>query len=704
MFRKLSSFRKRSSDDSHRPRAQQIPSVSYSRNSSQSDDSVPTQDVDANSIISAGRSSQGTTSTKSPQKDGGPDAGPLGLNVVYSPENGHKVDIVFIHGLGGTSQLTWSKYKKPELFWPLTFLPLEPDLCLARILSFGYNANFRKSGNISTSVLDFAKDLLFDLKYAKDEDKNDLNMGNAYMQGQNDPEYEPIIKAISAITFLATPHRGTNLAEKLNRILQSTLITNSKQYISDLAKNSFTLQKLNEQFRHVAPRLDIVSFYETQPTAMGLKNARLMVLEKDSSVLGYPGETSKALDADHHGVCKYDSPRDPNYITVRNVLKSLVSKMISTSKSGKMPVPNRKDSHDLKALLSITEVPNTDYIFFMDQWTEGTNEWIFEEKAYLDWVGTQDQTARVLWLNGGAAIEPRTIWERIFKSILFEMKLQEPLYWVIDAIDEADDPRMVMRQADVELALEQLPVGMQALYDRMAALINQNPSPTDKEFASAVLQCVTCSFRLLTVAELSEALNEDTSEMLDLQRSIVDLCGGFVVVDNGGNIAMVHQTAREYLLGGVDRPFQINRKLSHERMLSSCLHCLMTPALRAKISRGQTPAFLEYASTSWSLHLTLISPDSEQTLEALRRFLTGQWVLTWIQVLAASNNLRILIQASKHLSKFASKRWEYDAIQTTWNPLVTEQELLESWAVDFVKIIGKFGKVLQRNPDYAFNG
>lgn len=74
--------------------------------------------------------------------------------------------------------MTWSKYKNAELFWPLTFLPLEPELCLARILTFGYNANFLKSGNLSTSVLDFAKALLFDLKYAKDEEKNDLKMGN----------------------------------------------------------------------------------------------------------------------------------------------------------------------------------------------------------------------------------------------------------------------------------------------------------------------------------------------------------------------------------------------------------------------------------------------------------------------------------------------------------------------------------------------
>jgi hypothetical protein len=103
-----------------------------------------------------------------------------------------------------------------------------------------------------------------------------LTILKAYMQGQNDPGYELIIKAISAITFLATPHRGTNLADILNRILQSTVITNSKQYISELAKGSFTLQKLNEQFRHIAPRLDIVSFYETQPSSIGLKNARIV--------------------------------------------------------------------------------------------------------------------------------------------------------------------------------------------------------------------------------------------------------------------------------------------------------------------------------------------------------------------------------------------------------------------------------------------
>jgi pimeloyl-ACP methyl ester carboxylesterase len=483
------------------------------------------------------------------RKSSDTDPGAFGLNIVYTPDHGHKADIVFVHGLGGTSRWTWSKNRDPDLFWPLTFLALEPDLCLARIFTFGYNATLKKGGHAGQSVLDFAKDLLFDLKYATDERKEDLQMGSvrshmtpcntevsltsnqvplifvahsmggliikeAYMQGQHDPEYEDIIKSICAITFLATPHRGTQLAQTLNRILQSSMVTNSKQYVADLASNSLTLQKLNEQFRHIAPRLDIVSFYETQPTAIGLKNNRIMVLEKDSSVLGYPGELSRALDADHHGVCKYDGPSDPNYVTVRNVLKSIVSKIVAR-RSDLGPASHRKTSKDLKAMLAITELPETDYIFFRDQWTQGTNNWILEDKQVLKWSDVHDASSRVLWLTGGPATgksvlasfiinhliqqerhcqyffirfsvskkrelghilrslayqmaqsmpefgrnlaeleeeginfesaNPRVIWDRVFKSILFTSEQNQPIYWIVDGLDEADDPRMLIR-------------------------------------------------------------------------------------------------------------------------------------------------------------------------------------------------------------------------------------------------------------------
>src|SRR5271168_5201555 len=128
-----------------------------------------------------------------------------------------------------------------------------------------------------------------------------------------------------------------------------------------------------------------------------------MVLERDSSVLGYPGEISKALNADHHNVCKYEGPQDPNYITVRNVLKSLVSKIISKNNAKKPDLSDRRASLDLKSLLAISDLPSTDYIFFWDQWTQGTNDWIIHDKAFLEWRNAPESTHRLLWLSGGAA-------------------------------------------------------------------------------------------------------------------------------------------------------------------------------------------------------------------------------------------------------------------------------------------------------------
>lgn len=59
---------------------------------------------------------------------------------------------------------------------------------------------------------------------------------------------------------------------------------------------------------------------------------------------------------------------------------------------------------------------------------------------------------------------------------------------------------------------------------------------------------VTCSSRGLTAHDLAQLLHTEAPAILDLQRSILDLGIGRLTVDNGGNVSMGHQTAREYLL------------------------------------------------------------------------------------------------------------------------------------------------------------
>ncbi|POS78997.1 NACHT and WD domain-containing protein [Diaporthe helianthi] len=881
MFRKISAFGRKTSDQNSQSHTLR-PKSGVLRASPSAD---ACQDADRNLPVALAPGVLTVPEGDLTRRSSDADSGAFGLNVVYTPDHGHKADIVFVHGLGGTSRWTWSKNRDPDLFWPLTFLALEPDLCLARILTFGYNATLRKGSHAGHSVLDFAKDLLFDLKYATDERKEDLQMGKvplifvahsmggliikeAYMQGQHDPEYEQIIKSICAITFLATPHRGTQLAQTLNKILQCSLVTNPKQYVADLASNSLTLQKLNEQFRHIAPRLDIVSFYETQPTAIGLSNNRIMVLEKDSSVLGYPGELSRALDADHHGVCKYDGPSDPNYVTVRNVLKSIVSKIVAR-KSGLEPT-QEMNPRDVKRILAINELPDTDYIFFRDQWTQGTNNWILEDKVFLNWCDVRNTSSVALWLTGGPATgksilasfiinhlmqqgtqcqyffirfsapvkrglsyllrsmayqmaqnmpefcrslaeledeginfesaNPRVIWDRIFKPTFSASKQNEPVYWVVDGLDEADDPRMLTRtlldfvssnksirllftsrriseienslmkaskkiacdevsieghtndlfsyirqelelagddefkrsierrllkgaqhnflwvrlavdrinschrQADVEDALKELPDGMGALYDRMASNILGLASDRDKDLAISVLQCLTCSLRPLKITELAEAVAEDTSEMLNFERSILDLCAGFVMVDNDGYVSLIHQTACEYLISGRNsgQAQMVRRDEAHAHMFQSCMQCLLSSGLRAKFKRADGPKLLEYAARSWSSHLLSSPLDDGKTFRSLQRFLTGQSVLTWVHILAARDQLQTLIQASRHLSKYCREK-RHRSISIDTNDLGTLQiEVAGSWADDLIKIVWKFGSILRRDAEAIY--
>ena len=258
-------------------------------------------------------------------------------------------------------------------------------------------------------------------------------------------------------------------------------------------------------------------------------------------------------------------------------------------------------------------------------------------------------------------------------------------------------------RADVERALEELPSGMEALYDRMAQSIAKSLSPTDKTFALTILQFVNCSLRVLTVAELSQALDEGTSQLLeslDLQRAVIDLCCGFVMIDNGGNVHMIHQTAREYLLSRDKHSLHVDSRSAHQQMFLSCMRSLMATGLRSKLSRNQKPEFLDYAASLWSSHLSFTPIACEQIFQVLKKFLTGQWVLTWIHALTVSDQLRVLIQASENLLQYAAERKVLDSGRNQ-RPIV-EQELLRSWAADLVKIVGKFGTNLRRHPESIY--
>ena len=112
---------------------------------------------------------------------------PLGLTIIHEPKSPPHCDLIFVHGLGGTSRATWAKGRDPDYCWPQAWLPVEPGISRARILSFGYNANFAAAGPAPiTGIADFARDLLYAMKYAKSEDLEELELGQVGLSGLSD--------------------------------------------------------------------------------------------------------------------------------------------------------------------------------------------------------------------------------------------------------------------------------------------------------------------------------------------------------------------------------------------------------------------------------------------------------------------------------------------------------------------------------------
>ena len=760
---------------------------------------------------------------------------------------------------------------------------------MARISSFGYNASFLPGSPRSLyNISDFAKELLYEMKFGKDMFGEDLNIGvapivfvahslgglvvkKAYLLGQNDEAYRGIVESASAMIFLATPHRGTNLAEILNRIL-SILFQPSRDFIADLNKSSPALEEINEQFRHIAPRLSIWSFYETLATPVGpIGLKEVMVLDKDSSILGYTNEISRPLDADHHGVSKFSDPTDSNYVSVRNALSSLMRSRPRLDRGSSTQTID--ESQDLEKVLVFSYTAEDDLNLVRSHWIPGTCEWLLYEPSISSWLeykyenhltwfcappasGKSTLCAHVInhlqesgltcqyfffkfddpnkrslntFLKSIAYQAARDIpafkrrliefisqdfqigkanykilWKRIFESILFDMDPSVPIYWVIDGLDESENPKAVaellqgitssqipvrllifsrkietlsiafgrlaksipyeiiekdasagfnskdihalvveeishLRGSDelrqgvaesvesraqgnflwtrlvlqdiatchsedaIQEALKEIPSDMQSLYQRMEQAILNSPRKSNTTLAKAMLQWVLCAARPLSLQELTQALRPEFSEILDLKRTIQEVCSHFLVVNHDNQVTFIHETASDFLAKDTSEQNLVNVIEGHERLFLRSTSVLFNSNLRFRLTHNQhslrdTEPFLFYATTSWIYHLKHLSAESDDALNKLIKLFMTESILVWIHAIAILGKLEMLVKSARVLSTFINKRRR---LNLSRNPLLhrlSDLDRLERWTVDLLKLVGKFGKQLLSYP------
>ncbi|KAK7921724.1 hypothetical protein PG985_009746 [Apiospora marii] len=254
--------------------------------------------------------------------------GPLGLTTVHQPSSGDlaTAHVVFVHGLGGGSEHTWSKN---GVLWPRDLLPKQPPFRETSVHIFGYDSNFKKSSTLN--IQDFSKSLLNNLLNNPVVNESNspiilvghsmggLIMKQTYILAKQMTVYKDISERIKAIVFIATPHTGSELAPILDRIFRMT--SGLKPYLEDLRRNSDTVQTINTLFPAHSTDLMLHSFYETEPLSLGgLRD--VMIVPKVDAILNYAHEQSALLYGDHRSVCKFESADEHNFIAIWQAISS----------------------------------------------------------------------------------------------------------------------------------------------------------------------------------------------------------------------------------------------------------------------------------------------------------------------------------------------------------------------------------------------
>ncbi|KAL8940002.1 MAG: hypothetical protein Q9211_002481 [Gyalolechia sp. 1 TL-2023] len=436
--------------------------------------------------------------------------GPWGLNTLYVPEDVTVADLIFVHGLGGGSRSTWTKHGEPSLYWPEKWLPNDIGFRDVRIHSFGYNSNWEKESSLN--IHDFSKSLLGSIQDCPTiprasqtplvlvgHSMGGLVIKRAYIMAQQKDEFIPTARRIQAIFFLATPHRGADLAQLLTKILNIT--SGPRPFVTDLHRNSLATQSINDEFPQYSQDLQLFSFYETLPTSYAI--GKSLIVDKDLATLGYINERTAYLNANHRDICKYADQSDPNYKTVRNALASTIDGFRARSMLASREL-DREQRRRLDTYLRITDAPEDDFLDVDGVRMSGSCEWLIQKKTFLDWrdgantqlywISAKPATGKTVtsgkvvshlkdlnrdcafyFFNYGdrtkstiqafllsiawqmAFIHPevlhvilevcekdeqlsqadyRTIWRKLFLDGLLKISFVRPQYWIIDGLDE----------------------------------------------------------------------------------------------------------------------------------------------------------------------------------------------------------------------------------------------------------------------------
>ncbi|KAF5542280.1 hypothetical protein FNAPI_10038 [Fusarium napiforme] len=241
-----------------------------------------------------------------------------GIQTFHSTESDN-IDIVFIHGLKGDCQKTWTD-KTSGSPWPKTLLPLEIDT--ARVLTYSYDSTVTGKDDVPSQnrISNHAYNLVTALASLRQSDNTAL----VTAKQRSEQHLQDIVNFTRGVIFLGTPHHGSSLAkigELVSRSVGLIKETNS-DIVQVLTRDSEVLARIQDSFQALlmtrskdeATMIDITCFYEELPTKkFGV------IVPKHSAIL--PGYISIGIHKNHAEMTKFSNSEEPGFVAICGELK-----------------------------------------------------------------------------------------------------------------------------------------------------------------------------------------------------------------------------------------------------------------------------------------------------------------------------------------------------------------------------------------------
>ncbi|KAK8017693.1 Alpha/Beta hydrolase protein [Apiospora rasikravindrae] len=275
-----------------------------------------------------------------------------------------EVDIVFLHGLRGSMEGTWSK---TGILWPRDILP--KDVPKSRIYLFGYDSGIThrdQSSVVKTEIHSDADDLCarFEAERSSTDTPPDRpiifvahSLGGLVaaqilvhgVQNHDGSGAHLISKNLRGLIFLSTPFRGSKVAkpaEIARRILEACGVDTQQDTLKLLGVNSKPLEELTDAFTNVLGKrrssknpsdaIEACFFFETKKTRVG--SGHIQVVERESAQLKGLGD-AVPIRADHHEICKFETDKDEGYQVVVAAMRKAMISSIADSDEVRIHLP-----------------------------------------------------------------------------------------------------------------------------------------------------------------------------------------------------------------------------------------------------------------------------------------------------------------------------------------------------------------------------